>query len=203
VTEPGRRLIILRHGRTGYNASGRFQGQLDEPLDDVGCEQARAVAPVIAAMHPTALVSSDLRRAADTARCIADLTGLPLPLHAGLREIDLGTWSGRTGREAAELYPDEFAAWLRGEDVRRGDGETYAEVADRALAVLEPLVASQEPGGLVVAVTHGGTSRSITGGWLGWAPESWHSLGAVGNCEWGELREGRGGWRLQRWGMSA
>lgn len=214
MSEPRRRLLLLRHGQTAYNATGRFQGQRDEPLDEVGRQQARTTAPVIAGMRPTVLVSSDLRRAVDTARCIADLTGLPLAVDAGLREINLGTWAGCTAEEAAALFPDEYAAWAGGEDVRRGGGETYPEVADRAAAVLEPLLAGLEPDGLAVVVTHGGTTRSVVGRMLGLPPEGWHALGGVRNCEWVELREGqrsgrggqragRGGWRLQRYGMHA
>ncbi len=201
MSEPCQRLIVLRHGQTAYNLVGRFQGQRDEPLDDVGREQARVVAPVISAMQPTALVSSDLRRAVDTASCIADLIGLPLAVDPGLREIDLGTWSGRTAEEAAELFPEEYAAWVRGEEVRRGGGETYREVADRAVAVIEPLVAAQPPGGLVVAVTHGGTVRSIVGRMLGMGSDTWASLGPTGNCEWAELRMLYCHWRLSRYGM--
>ncbi len=203
MSEPRQRLIVLRHGQTAYNLVGRFQGQRDEALDDVGREQARVVAPVMGAMQPTALASSDLMRAVDTANCVGELTGLSLVVDAGLREIDLGSWSGRTAEEAAELFPEEYAAWVRGEEVRRGGGETYPEVADRAVAVLEPLVAAQPPGGLVVAVTHGGTVRSIVGRMLGLGSDTWASLGPTGNCEWAELRMLYGRWRLSRYGMRA
>lgn len=203
MSEPRQCLLVLRHGQTAYNFVGRFQGQRDEPLDDTGREQARVVAPAIAAMQPTALVSSDLIRAVDTASCIAELTGLSLAVEPGLREIDLGAWSGRTAEEASTLFPDEYAAWARGENVRRGGGETYPEVADRAVAVLAPLVAAQPPTGLVVAVTHGGTVRSIVGRMLGLPADAWACLGPTGNCAWAEIRMLHGRWRLARYGMRA
>ncbi|MER7168943.1 histidine phosphatase family protein, partial [Micromonospora sp. NPDC000207] len=60
------RLIVWRHGNTEWNAAGRVQGQTDVPLNDRGRDQARAAAPLLAALRPDAIVSSDLSRAADT-----------------------------------------------------------------------------------------------------------------------------------------
>lgn len=197
----GRRLVILRHGRTAWNEGGRFQGQYDEPLDETGRAQALAVAPAMAKLQPAVLVASDLSRAADTARPVAELTGLPLALDPALREIDLGRWSGLDGEQAKARFPDEWAAWEQGEDVRRGSGETYVEVADRAVGLLNPLVAEQDAGAVVVAITHGGTSRSVIGRMLGWPDRSWHSLGPLDNCEWAVLAETSRGWRLQRYGL--
>ncbi|WP_261556678.1 histidine phosphatase family protein [Frankia tisae] len=189
------RLLLWRHGRTTWNDVGRFQGHADPPLDATGRAQVAAVAPIIRAMRPELVVSSDLQRCRDTA------AGLDLPWRADarLREIDLGSWSGLTGAEAAVRFPAEDRAWRRGEDVRRGGGETYLEVARRAGAVFDEVRAEglpSEPDGLVVFVLHGGTARSLIGRILGLPPELWWHFGPLANCRWSVLRVVEGGYRL-------
>jgi probable phosphoglycerate mutase len=189
------RLLLLRHGRTAWNDSGRFQGQADPPLDEVGRAQAAAVGPVIAAMRPDLVVSSDLRRTRSTAAAI----GLPYRSDARLREIDLGAWSGLTSEEAAALFPAEDAAWRRGEDVRRGGGETYTEVGARAGQLFDELVATGLPAGsdsLVVFVLHGGTARSLIGRLLGLPERTWWHFGPLRNCHWTLLRTEHGRFRV-------
>jgi probable phosphoglycerate mutase len=70
-------VVIWRHGQTAWNVEGRFQGQTDVDLDDVGRSQAARSAALLAALRPTSVVSSDLRRAEATARVLAGITGLP------------------------------------------------------------------------------------------------------------------------------
>jgi probable phosphoglycerate mutase len=181
------RLLLWRHGRTTWNDVGRFQGQADPPLDDVGLRQARLAGPAVAALEPEVVVTSDLRRCIAT----ADTLGLPRRVDERLREISLGAWSGLTAVEAARRFPDEDAAWRRGEDVRRGGGETYAEVAVRAGAVLDDLYAEGLPArrdGLIVFVLHGGTARALIGRLLGLPPSLWWRFGPLGNCRWSQLR---------------
>jgi len=183
-------LLLLRHGRTEWNASRRFQGQEDVPLDPVGMAQAVAVAPLLAAREPVLLATSDLQRATATAGPTAARTGLPLAVDPRWREIALGAWQGLTGAQAAVRFPAEHAAWARGEDVRRGGGETYAEVGVRAAAAAQALVAAVEArgGGLVVVVTHGGTIRATLGSLLGLDPARWSLLGPVANVHCSVLR---------------
>ncbi|HVU74304.1 MAG TPA: histidine phosphatase family protein [Mycobacteriales bacterium] len=193
----GRRLILLRHGRTAYNASRRFQGQLDQPLDDLGIAQAAAAAQVLAPMRPAALISSDLVRAAATAAPLAEATGLPLVQDPRLREIHLGEWQGLSIAEAGERFPAELAAWREGEDVRRGGGETYYEVGARAVECVQESLAPLGEGELLVAVTHGGTARAIVGTLIGMHHDRWSALGPLGNCRFSFLVEaGARGWRL-------
>ena len=105
------RLIIWRHGNTDWNAGDRVQGQSDSPLNARGRDQAAAAAPLLAALRPDAIVSSDLSRAADTAGALAAVTGLPVSFDARLRERHFGIWQGLTLDEIAERYPTEYAAW--------------------------------------------------------------------------------------------
>ncbi len=149
------RLVLVRHGRTGWNADGRFQGQADPPLDDTGWEQARRAAVAIAGLQPAAIVSSDLRRAHQTAVMLGTACGLIPSTERGLREVALGAWEGLGRDEAAGRFPAEYAAWMSGADVRRGGGETQAEAGARVAASLLGFLWRVGTGGTVVAVSHG------------------------------------------------
>lgn len=193
----GRRIILWRHGRTSWNVDGRFQGQLDPPLDEVGVVQASRSAAVLAAMRPAVLVSSDLQRARSTAAALEAAAGLSVTEAAGLREIELGTWQGLTRPEVQEKFPEEYAAWLAGDDVRRGHGETYAEVGERCAVVLRSALSSVPAGGVLVAVVHGGTARAAIGTMLALDPSAWWRFAPLGNCRWSVLLEAERGWRLE------
>jgi probable phosphoglycerate mutase len=178
-----RRLVILRHGRTEWNAQQRYQGQSDTALDSVGLQQAMQVAGLVAAMEPDILLSSDLQRARQTAEMVASLNGLPLQLDSRLRERNLGHWEGLTREEVSERYPEEFADWLAGRDVTRRGGESRQDVADRALSLVDDLPQV----GLAVLVSHGATAMSLTSALLG-LPQTPSVLGPLANCHWTELR---------------
>ena len=141
---PVERVLVWRHGRTGWNASGRFQGQLDPPLDDTGRSQARRAAGALARELPagTLVVTSDLARARDTAQALADALGAQLRIEPRLREHGLGSWEGLTREDVARDLPEQYADWMEGRPVRGRGGEDPAAVARRALAALSDL-----PGG--------------------------------------------------------
>jgi probable phosphoglycerate mutase len=192
------RLILWRHGRTEWNADGRFQGQLDPPLDDEGRNQAARIAPHLLASGLTAqstvVVSSDLARAAETAAVLTALLGIPLCLDPRLREHGLGTWEGLTRSEVQARHPEQYADWLAGRPVRGRGGEQPADVARRALAALVDL----PPAEVAVVVTHGGTSGRLLEALLGLGPDHRRVFGPLGNCAWSELVRQGGTWRLIR-----
>jgi probable phosphoglycerate mutase len=192
-----RRVVLLRHGRTEWNSTGRFQGQLDSPLDAVGRAQAAAAGIAVAPMQPDALVSSDLARALDTAEAVAQASGLEIVTDDRLREIHLGEWQGLTRAEAKERFPAEYASWQAGEDGRRGSGETYGEVGVRAAACVSEWLERLGPGSLLLAVTHGGTARATIGTLLGMPVDSWWRLAPLSNCRWSLLADMGRGWRLE------
>jgi glucosyl-3-phosphoglycerate phosphatase len=194
---PVRRLLIWRHGRTEWNATGRFQGQLDPPLDEEGRAQAARTAPQLAAAlraEDTVLVSSDLQRAVDTAGVLASLLGLPVRIDDRLREHGLGSWEGLTRDEVAARHPDQYEDWISGRPVPGRGGEAQADVAARAVAA----VADLPPASTAVLVTHGGTAGRLVG--LG--PEQRRLFGPLGNCHWSELSHQATGWRLMRHNVS-
>ena len=154
-------LILLRHGETEWNLTGRWQGQAaDTSLTKGGREQARMVARRLRAYPVQAIYSSDLKRAWDTACIVGDQLGMQPVADPALRESDIGAWTGLTWDEIAERFPDDLAAMFAGEDVRRGGGETMAELTDR-LAATAYRLAANHPGDTVLLVSHGAALRSL------------------------------------------
>lgn len=188
--------MLWRHGQTAWNLEGRFQGTTDIPLTETGIAQARGAAKVLAAMAPGAIVASDLQRAADTAAELATVTGLDISYDEGLRETYAGVWQGLTHDEIQQRHGEEYAAWKRGEPVRRGGGELESEVADRAAPVVLEAADKLPDGGTLVVVSHGGAIRTTIGRLLGLDPYHWEALGGLSNCCWSVLGEGARGWRL-------
>jgi glucosyl-3-phosphoglycerate phosphatase len=192
----GRRVVIWRHGRTPWNLEGRFQGQTDVPIDEVGLAQARRAAALLAGLRPAAIVASDLQRAVRTAETLAELTGLTVELDKGLRETYAGAWQGKTDAEIKATFPQEWAAWRSGHTSRRGGGETEPEVADRAVAAIHRALEGVAPRGTLVVVSHGGAARVAIGRMIGLPHGYWSGLGGLSNCCWSVLGAASRGWRL-------
>lgn len=178
-----KQLVVLRHGRTAWNAERRFQGQLDPPLDELGRVQAYEVAGMVAGLEPDLLVSSDAARCVQTAELIADICALELHAEPRLRERNLGHWEGLTRAEVAETYPDEYADWVAGRDVSRRGGETREQVAARALAVVGELPDYTT----AVLVTHSATALSLCTALLH-LDQGAHVLVPLANCHWTHLQ---------------
>ena len=200
-------LVVLRHGRTAWNASGRFQGQADIPLDTRGLAQAERAADVLAELAPAEIVASDLSRARQTAEPLARLTGLAVRTDPRLREINVGTWEGLTIDEAlGRLDPAEAARYLAGEDVRRSPtGETVAEVAARASEALAQIGSRAAPGSTVVVVMHGLAGKVGVCQLVGLPNDTWRALGGLHNCGWISVERHRSGdyWRIADYNVTA
>lgn len=192
----GRRIVLWRHGQTAWNIERRFQGSLDIELTDTGVAQAHRAARLLAGLRPDAIVASDLKRVRATAAELATVTGLTVAHYEGLRETYAGEWQGLTHEEIIERFGGQYAAWKRGEPVRRGGGELESEVADRAAPVVLEAAEKLPDGGTLVVVSHGGTIRTTIGRLLGLEPHTWEALGGLSNCCWSVLGEGARGWRL-------
>ncbi|MBW5481357.1 histidine phosphatase family protein [Streptomyces bambusae] len=195
-TRPGRKIVLWRHGQTSWNLERRFQGSTDIELTETGVAQARRSARLLASMRPEAIVASDLKRAAATAAELAAITGVSVEHDEALRETYAGEWQGLTHDEILEKYGEQYAAWKRGEPVRRGGGELETEVAERAAPVVLRHAERLTGNGTLVVVSHGGTIRTTIGRLLGLEARSWESLGGLSNCCWSVLGEGARGWRL-------
>ena len=185
-----RRIIFWRHGRTEWNRNGLFQGQEDIDLDTTGREQAARAADVLATRRPTRIVSSDLRRAADTAAALATLTGLEISYDPRLRETDAGQWQGLSFAQIHERFPEGNAAWRGGDpEVRAGGAENRLDVGGRMLAAVTEAVECSAVGETLVVVSHGGSIRAALAALMGLPPERWGSLAGLSNCHWSEVHE--------------
>jgi 2,3-bisphosphoglycerate-dependent phosphoglycerate mutase len=143
-------ILLARHGETDWNREGRFQGWADPPLNDAGRAQARELA---GRLHDTpfdAVYSSDLRRAHETADIVAAPHDVPVVTDPGLREIDVGSWSGLTRAEIEERFPG----------AQHHDGESREDHLARVLAAVER-IARAHVGERILIVSHGGSLRAL------------------------------------------
>ncbi|MGN6576146.1 MAG: histidine phosphatase family protein [Nocardioides sp.] len=195
---PGRRLVVLRHGRTAWNEAGRAQGHADVPLDDLGHEQAAAAAPYLASLEPVALWTSDLARARQTAAYVEKATGLAATEDPRLREYDVGPRQGLTIPEFAERFPEQHANWLHGDGKAALRGaESRADVEARMLPALQGCLASLGEGDTGVVVTHGACLKVGVVALLGWPQELTGTLRGIDNCAWVTVEESGVGGRLR------
>ena len=192
-----RRIVLWRHGRTEWNASGRFQGQTDIDLDEIGQAQAWESARRLAALEPDLLISSDLRRTRDTIAALAEITGKPVQLDVRLRETFAGEWQGLTGAEIASRYPEEYKAWRAGDPLLKvGGGETRQDVAERMAAAVSDIAARLADDGLAVLTSHGGAARLGIAALIGMPLERFTNIGGLSNGSWSMLRDTDQGWVL-------
>ena len=146
------RILLVRHGQSVWNADGRWQGQADPPLSELGEQQAVAAARGIGLVD--AIYTSDLTRARHTAELVAAQLGFDVAVDVRLRERDAGDWEGRTRAEIDEGWPGFL------DSGHRPDGyEPDASVLARALAALTAIAASHD--GDVLVITHGGVVRTV------------------------------------------
>ena len=151
------RILAIRHGETAWNVDTRIQGHLDIPLNDNGLRQARRVARALASRETIhAVYSSDLQRAHDTARAIAEASRAPLTLHTGLRERCFGLFEGKTWAEIETTWPEESARWRKREPAWAPQGgESLLQMRERVTQALHELM-REHVDQQIVLVAHGG-----------------------------------------------
>ena len=203
----GRRLVLVRHGQTAWNAEGRAQGHTDVSLDDTGRAQAEEMSPVVAAYDPVLLVSSDLARARETAAFLEKATGLTASEDPRLREYDLGERTGLTRAQFAEQLADRNggeAAWDVHSHAEVAGAETADEVAARIVPAMGEVLDLLEVGQTAVVVLHGAALRIAIAGLLGWPLEASDGLAALHNCAWAVLEDSpHGRLRLVSYNLTA
>ncbi len=149
----GPRLLLVRHGETDWNRAGKFQGQIDVPLNDNGREQARQAAEFLKDVKLDFAISSSMLRPKETAEIILKYHGdLQLELRDELREISHGLWEGKFESEIEQSYPGLLDEWKTSpENVQMPEGENLEEVSIRAIAAWREIVQSVTGTGIVVA----------------------------------------------------
>jgi broad specificity phosphatase PhoE len=214
-----RRLVMLRHGQTDFNAGSRMQGQLDSALTEMGRAQAVAAAEVLGKLQPLLIVSSDLHRAYDTAIKLGERTGLRVQVDSRLRETHLGDWQGLTHAQIDADAPGARLAWREDATWAPHGGESRIDVANRSLPVVTELVSDEpewgDPSGPdrpVILVAHGGLIAALSAALLKLPVVNWPILGGMGNASWvqlsGHSEDSDVGfasirWRLDVWNASA
>ena len=149
------RFILIRHGETDWNIEGRWQGQADVPLNQLGREQAIQTALALAGMKITAIYSSDLSRARETAAILASVIKLNVQFDVRLREINQGEWQGLLASEIQARYPEAFRQRMTDPiSVTPSGGETASQVMERIVAAIEE-IHQLHFGETVAIVSHG------------------------------------------------
>ena len=172
------KIFLVRHGATDWNKEKRAQGHADIDLNQEGHKQAAATATELAHHNLAAVYSSDLKRALDTAKPIADAHGLEVTIDPDLREIDQGDWEGLTAEEIRTRWPD---LWGPNRHYNaRPNGESPLQVRTRALAAIARAVAAH-PDASVAVVSHGGTIRWISAEALGYDDYRSRRIRGLGN----------------------
>ena len=172
-------LVLVRHGETDWNRERRYQGHADTPLNTAGRRQARELATIVRSDGLSAVYTSPLRRASETATIVAAELGLEARELEALREIDVGDWQGLTVDEVRAQFPEQVAAawhsgWL--------GGETYDELSARVLPALLDL-GRRHARARVLGVTHAGPIRVALATAAGLShEESRARIGPLENC---------------------
>ena len=183
------RIIAVRHGETAWNVDGRIQGQLDIGLNDTGRWQARRAGQALAGEPITAVYSSDLERAHDTARSIGDVVGIPVVPDTGLRERSFGMFEGKTFDEIHATWPEQADRWRKRipEWQPPEGGESLLQLRERVTRTLQAL-AARHPGEQIVVVAHGGVLDALYRVATGQAvnsPRTWQlPNGAINRLLW-------------------
>ena len=154
------RLVLVRHGEASGNRELRYLGVTDAPLTERGQEQARQIAAALSPFAVSAVYSSPLQRAQDTATAIGSALGLVVQIEPELREQDFGAWENHTRAEVLALDPETLAAWESSAEMAPTGGESLAQVRDRAIACVDQL-AERHPGETIALVSHVGPVKAL------------------------------------------
>lgn len=190
-------VYIVRHGKTNWNYEGRFQGQEDIPLNGEGRAQAKLAAAALRGVVFDAAWSSDLSRAAETAKIILGNRRLKLNASKNLREQNYGQWAGRTSADIIRMFPEDIERRKRDRfTMRPTGGESLAEMQARVVAQFEKIAGRKKRGNILV-VTHGGPSFAFISHVI--APDSrMKGNFTVQNCAVNIVARTKAGWKLMR-----
>ena len=148
------RVIIMRHGRTEWNRVERFRGRVDIGLDEVGTKQAEVAAKRIREWPISAIYSSPLRRAMDTAEIIAAPLELNVQSMSGIIDIDYGSWQGLSIEQVVARDDNLYSQWVESPyEVKFPGGESFTEARERVASTIGDLI-QQHPKETFVLVSH-------------------------------------------------
>jgi broad specificity phosphatase PhoE len=182
------RLVLVRHAETDGAMRGRCYGRLDVALSPAGREQAAALARGLAALPLTAVYTSPLARALDTARPITAAHGLEPHPDPDLRELDFGELEGLAYEDIEAAHPELWRRWMTAPTTTRfPGGECLDDLRCRVLAATQA-IRTKHPGATTALVTHGGPVRAVLADALRLPDEAFFRLdqpyGAVSVVDW-------------------
>lgn len=152
-----KKLILIRHGETGFSLKGRYCGTQDVPLTKKGMYQAASLHKRFKKIHVDGVYSSDLTRCADTAKIVFD--GQAIRLRKGLREIDFGDVSGLRYRDLKKKFPEIYDIWLKAPlRLKMPRGESLVDFKRRVEGAFSRII-KKNPGKVIAIVSHGGAIR--------------------------------------------
>lgn len=159
----GPRLLLVRHGETDWNRQGRFQGQIDVPLNENGRSQAHQAAEFLKSVSIDFAISSSMLRPKETAEIILKHhPDLVLNLRDDLREISHGLWEGKLEAEIESSYPGLLHQWQQHpETVQMPEGENLQQVWERAIAGWRAIVESHSNPCTILVVAHDAINKAI------------------------------------------
>ena len=175
-------LYFIRHGESVSNLITQFAGSLDMPLTDRGNQQAATTAAFLKDVPFTIVYASDLCRAADTGRCIAESHRIPLVETQGLREIFAGDWEGKTYDQLAEDYADSYGVWRTNiGKAHCPNGESVAQLQNRINSIIQDIV-NRHSGETVCIATHATPIRVMECIWSKTPLSDMHTIPWVSNA---------------------
>jgi len=190
--------VVIRHGETRWNVEQRVQGHGDSPLTEAGQRQAEALARRLASERFDLLVSSDLGRALDTARALAQASGHDIRLDARFRERNFGAGEGLAYREIDVRFPDAFRPEREVDpDYAIPGGESRRAFHERVASAFESL-ALEHPGRRIVVVTHGGVLGALYRHIHGIPVAQPHRI-AIGNASYNAVSRQGTAWTVHAW----
>ncbi|MCJ7666301.1 MAG: alpha-ribazole phosphatase [Actinobacteria bacterium] len=173
----GVKLFLIRHGQTSWNVEGRYQGDHDIELNQVGIKQAKLAAKYLSKVEFSNIYSSPLKRTLYTAEAIKGRRDLRVEVREDLKEMNFGRWEGMKFLEIARQYHQDYQDWLEDPyNNRPTGGENFREITARATAGIDRIVSENIDGSSVAVVTHGGVILSLLVYWLQIPLPRWKSI---------------------------
>jgi probable phosphoglycerate mutase len=196
---PSTEIILIRHGETEWNLTGRWQGHADSALSARGIAQAQALGERMKGEDVDVVYASDLERALHTSRLVGGPSGWQARSMPALRERDLGVLEGLTTDEMKETQPDVYQSFMEGgPDYQPPGGESFRQFFDRCSRAIDSL-ANEHSGQKVVAVTHGGVLGAVFRKVLKISLEAERNFLLL-NCSINRIQKSQTNWNLVSWG---
>jgi len=198
------KFFLVRHGETEWNRSGKFQGQNQVGLNELGLAQARETARASLEWHPTALYASPLPRTMQTAGEFAQLLDLPVTPHPALKELDLGELDGITGPEMRHNWPEVAEVWRRDpQAVVMPGGESLVQLQDRVWQLVTSLRETHREEDVLVLISHNFAIRALFNRMLGMPWSHFHTLYLSLSSVCCMETSARWGWRLLSYNVTS